>query len=58
MVFALDADTLKRMINMDMDFYEALGSYEDGNIDREQFLAQYPDDESWLDEIDAEQDEE
>jgi len=42
---------------MDWDFYEALGSYENGDIDREQFLAEYPDDESWLDEID-EKDEE
>ena len=42
---------------MDWDFYESLGAYENGDIDREQFLAEYPDDESWLDEIDAEQEE-
>ena len=58
MGFVLDADTLTRMIKMDWDFYEALGAYEDGKIDRDQFLAEYPDDESWLDEIDAETDDE
>lgn len=40
---------------MDWDFYRALSAYEDGDIDREQFLSVYPDDEGWLDEIDSDQ---
>lgn len=42
---------------MDWDFYQALSAYESGEIDRDQFLDEYPDDGDWLDEIDAQGDE-
>jgi hypothetical protein len=38
---------------MDSEFYEALGAYEDGEISRGDFLENFPDDEEWLDQIDA-----